>query len=160
MADEQRAVALEPGEGAILVNPVGGHVVFKVRGAETGGTMTVLETVVTPGDGPPLHVHETDDEAIYVLEGEIDFRVVDEIYGNRSGSFVFVPRGTPHTFQNVGSDDARMLLIFTPAGIERLFERAAAAGVTSAEEDAWASAAREAHTEMVGPPLRRSRTDS
>ena len=53
-----------------------------------------------------------------------------------------------------------MLLIFTPSGIERLFERAAAAGVTSAEEEAWANAAREAHTEMVGPPLRRSRTDS
>jgi quercetin dioxygenase-like cupin family protein len=160
MAGERRAVALAPGEGSTLVNPVGGHVTFKARGAETGGTMTVLETVVSPGDGPPLHVHKADDEAIYILEGEIDFRVGDEVHENRPGSFVFVPRGTPHTFQNVGSDDARMLLIFTPAGIERLFEGAAAAGVTSAEEEAWASAAREAQTEMVGPTLRRSRAGS
>jgi quercetin dioxygenase-like cupin family protein len=160
MTGEGRALALAPGEGSTLVNPVGGHVIFKARGAETGGTMTVLETVVTPGDGPPLHVHRTDDEAIYILEGEIDFRVDDDVCENRPGSFVFVPRGTPHTFQNVGSDDARMLLIFTPAGIERLFESAAAAGVTSAEQEAWASAAREAQTEMVGPPLRRSKTNS
>jgi quercetin dioxygenase-like cupin family protein len=157
MTGEGRAVALAPGEGATLVNPVGGHVIFKARGPETGGTMTVLETVVTPGDGPPLHVHVKDDEAVYVLEGEIDFRVGDELYENRVGSFVFIPRGTPHTFQNVGSDDARMLLIFTPSGIERLFERAAAAGATSADDDAWAGAAQEAQTEMVGPPLRRSR---
>jgi quercetin dioxygenase-like cupin family protein len=160
MAGESRTVALAPGDGETLVNPVGGHVTFKARGHETGGTLTVLETVVTPGDGPPLHVHVKDDEAVYVLEGEIDFRVGDDIYDNRPGSFVFVPRGTPHTFQNVGSDDARMLLIFTPSGIERLFELAAASGATSADDEGWASAAREAQTEMVGPPLRRSGGDS
>ena len=154
MKEGARAVALEPGKGETLVNPVGGHVVFKARGSETGGTMTVLETVVTPGDGPPLHVHVQADEAVYVLEGEIDFRVGDDVYENRPGSFVFIPRGTPHTFQNVGSGAARMLLMFTPSSIERLFELAAASGVTSADDEGWASAAREAGTEMVGPPLR------
>jgi quercetin dioxygenase-like cupin family protein len=160
MAAEAGTVALAPGEGETLVNPVGGHVIFKARGHQTGGRLTVLETVITAGDGPPLHVHVKDDEAVYVLEGEIDFRVGDELYHNRAGSFVFIPRGVPHTFQNVGTDDARMLLTFTPAGIERLFEQAAASGATSAESDAWASAAREAQTEMVGPPLRRSRNES
>ena len=156
MGTEGRAVALEPGEGATLVNPVGGHVVFKARGSETGGTMTVLETVVTPGDGPPLHVHVRADEAVYVLEGEVDFRVGDDVSHNRPGSFVFIPRGIPHAFENVGGEEARMLLVFTPSGIERLFELAAASGATSAHDDAWADAAREAETQMVGPPLRRS----
>jgi quercetin dioxygenase-like cupin family protein len=151
-----RAVALDPGKGETLVNPVGGHVIFKARGHETGGTLTVLETVVTPGDGPPLHVHVKADEAVYLLEGEIDFRVGDDVYENRPGSFVFIPRGTPHTFQNVGSNDARMLLMFAPSGIERLFELAAASGATSADDEGWASAAHEAETQMVGPPLRRS----
>jgi quercetin dioxygenase-like cupin family protein len=160
MAGEARKIALAPGGGETLVNPVGGQVIFKARGNETGGTLTVLETVVTPGDGPPLHVHVKDDEAVYVLEGEIDFRVGADVYLNRPGSFVFIPRGTPHTFQNVGSDDGRMLLMFTPSGIERLFELAAASGATSADDEGWASAAREAETEMVGPPLRRSRVDS
>ncbi len=53
-----------------------------------------------------------------------------------------------------------MLLMFTPAGIERLFEQAAVSGATSAESEAWASAAGEANTEMGGPPLRRSRNES
>ena len=160
MAAEAGTVALAPGEGETLVNPVGGHVTFKARGRETNGALTVLETVVTPGDGPPLHVHVKDDEAVYVLEGEIDFRVGDELYHNRAGSFVFIPRGVPHTFQNVGSEDGRMLLMFTPSGIERLFELAAASGATSADDEGWASAARAAATELVGQPLRRARTDS
>lgn len=160
MAREPREVALAPGDGETLVNPVGGHVTFKARGRETDGALTVLETVVTPGDGPPLHVHVKDDEAVYVHEGEIDFRVGDDVYQNRPGSFVFIPRGTPHTLQNVGSDDGRMLLMFTPSGIERLFELAAASGATSADDEGWAGAAREAQTEMVGPPLRRSGSES
>jgi quercetin dioxygenase-like cupin family protein len=160
MTAEAGTVVLAPGEGETLANPVGGHVIFKARGEQTGGRLTVLETVVTPGDGPPLHVHTKDDEAVYVLEGDIDFRVEDELYSTRAGSFVFIPRGAPHTFQNVGTDDARMLLTFAPAGIERLFEHAAASGATSAESEGWAGAAREAETEMVGPPLRRSRNES
>ena len=160
MAAEAGTVALAPGEGETLVNPVGGHVIFKARGHQTGGRLTVLETVITAGDGPPLHVHVKDDEAVYVLEGEIDFRVGDELYHNRAGSFVFIPRGVPHTFQNVGTDDARMLLMFAPSGIERLFELAAASGAKSADDEAWSAAAREAETEMVGPPLRRSRNVS
>jgi quercetin dioxygenase-like cupin family protein len=159
MAGEGQTVALAPGEGETLVNPVGGHVIFKARGRDTGGRLTVLETVVTPGDGPPLHVHVKDDEAVYVLEGEIDFRVGGEIYPNRPGSFVFIPRGAPHAFQNVGNGDARMLLMFAPSGIERLFELAAASGAKSADDEAWSAAAREAETEMVGPPLRRSRAE-
>jgi quercetin dioxygenase-like cupin family protein len=154
VAQDAHKVALDPGEGVTLVNPVGGHVTFKARSGETGGKLTVLETVVTPGDGPPLHIHAKADEAVYVLEGEIDFRVGDDVYRNRAGSFLFIPRGSPHTFQNVGREAGRMLLMFTPSGIERLFELAAASGATSADDEGWSSAARAADTEMVGPPLR------
>jgi quercetin dioxygenase-like cupin family protein len=160
MAVEVAAAVLAPGAGETLLNPVGGHVIFKARGHETGGRLTAFETVITPGDGPPLHVHATDDEVAYVLEGVIDFLLGEDLHRCRPGSFVFIPPGTPHTFQNVGTDDARMLMIFTPSGIERLFEGAAESGATSAESEAWAGAAREARTEMVGPPLRRSRIES
>ena len=79
--------------------------------------------VVGPGDGPPLHTHEAQDESWYVLEGELRFKLGDTMQAAPAGSFVFVPRGTVHAFQNVGPGPARILVIFTPAGMEPFFER-------------------------------------
>jgi hypothetical protein len=53
---------LDPGEGVTVPNPVGGPVTFKVRGIETGEALTVLETEVAAGQGPPFQVHANEDE--------------------------------------------------------------------------------------------------
>lgn len=84
---------LGPGEGATVQNPVGGPLTFKVRGEQSGGTLTVFETEVAPNDGPPLHVHAHEDEGWYALDGELRFRFGDDIRRAPAGSFVFVPRG-------------------------------------------------------------------
>jgi mannose-6-phosphate isomerase-like protein (cupin superfamily) len=62
----------------------------------------------------PLHVHHGDDEAWYVLEGELGFRLGDEELVVGAGSAVLAPRGTPHTFWNAGDVEARYLLVMTP----------------------------------------------
>jgi uncharacterized RmlC-like cupin family protein len=62
----------------------------------------------------PLHVHHADDEAWYVLEGELGFRLGDEEVVAGAGAAVVAPRGTPHTYRNTGDVEARYLLVMTP----------------------------------------------
>jgi quercetin dioxygenase-like cupin family protein len=142
-----------PGEGLVLSNPVGGHVTFKVRGEQTDGRLTAFETVVAPGDGPPLHVHTNEDETFYVLEGDVRFKLADELRQGGRGTFLFIPRGTPHTFQNVGREDARVLIHFSPAGMERFFQDFA--DLAAADPSSFATIGAEAGMIVVGPPLPR-----
>lgn len=95
---------------------------FLVTGEESGGAYFAMEALVPPAGGPPPHVHRREDETFYVIDGKITFRL-----GNRSvlagpGDFVNVPRGVVHCFRNDGDATARMILTFTPAGIEEFFE--------------------------------------
>lgn len=149
-------VHLEPGEGVVVQNPVGGPITFKVRGEQTGGTLTVFESEVAPNEGPPLHVHANEDESWYVLDGDLRFRIGDEVRPSPPGSFIFVPRGIAHCFQNVGDRPAQVLVIFTPSGMERFFERFAALPAGSVGPDAFRVVGAEAGMAVVGPPLARS----
>jgi quercetin dioxygenase-like cupin family protein len=141
----------QSGEGTVVRHPLAGDAVFKVRGAETAGTMTVFETIVPPGNGPPLHVHANEEETLYVLEREARFQLGDESSVGSVGALAFVPRGTPHAFQNVGEGPLRMLIHFAPSGMERFFE--AFAAIEEPGPDAFAEAAAPAGMSVVGPPL-------
>ena len=63
------------------------------EGENTGGRLTVYEILFPADSGPPLHVHEREDEAFYVLEGGLSVRMGDEEFEASPGSFVFQPRG-------------------------------------------------------------------
>jgi quercetin dioxygenase-like cupin family protein len=144
---------LGPGQGVTVPNPVGGPVTFKVRGIETRGALTVLETEVAANQGPPFHVHANEDETLYVLEGSFRFRLGDELRKAPVGSFVYVPRGLPHCFQNVGESTGRMLVTFSPAGMERFFERFAEIVPGSDPAEAFKTAGADAGMSVLGPPL-------
>jgi quercetin dioxygenase-like cupin family protein len=100
----------------------------KLSGEQTGGQLSLQEAVLPRGAAPPLHSHPQA-ETLYVVEGEVTFWIVSredasdttwiEKPAGRcgSGSVVFAPAATPHTFR-VESDTARMLYLSTPAGIE------------------------------------------
>jgi quercetin dioxygenase-like cupin family protein len=142
-----------PGEGTTIQGPAGGPLTFKVRGVETDGTLTAFENVVAPGDGPPCHVHACEDESWWVIDGTLRFRLGDELQRAPTGSFVFVPRGTPHCFQNVGDLPARILVLFTPSGMERFFDRFAALTPDEVDQEAFVTIGREVGMDVVGPPL-------
>lgn len=112
----------------------GDHYTFLVTGAESGGAYFAMEALVPPGGGPPLHIHRREDETFYLLEGAIEFRLGDEAITAGPGDFVNVPRGTVHNFRNTGSETARMVLTFTPAGIERFFEETLEPAPNGAED--------------------------
>ncbi len=139
-----------PGEGSTIEGPAGGPLTFKARGEQTDGTLTVFENTIGPLDGPPLHVHANEDEAFYVLEGQLRFRLDAELKSAPAGSFVFVPRGTPHCFQNIGDRPARILVLFTPSGMEHFFDRFAA---QDSGAEAFRTIGAPLGMDVVGPPL-------
>lgn len=154
MAAEPAGLAIGPGEGQRLRSPLGGDVTFLVRGKQSNGALTALEVLVPPGEGPPLHVHGREDETVYVLAGEMRFRLGDEVSATPPGAFIFIPHGTAHCFHNIGGDEGRMLITFAPAGMERFFERLSR--MTTFDLDEFRSAGLEAGMEVVGPRLAES----
>jgi quercetin dioxygenase-like cupin family protein len=108
-----------------------------LRSEETGGQVSVTEIVVPPQSaGPPLHTHDFD-EASYVLEGELIFKVDDALVTKGAGELSFAARNVAHTLANHSDAPARYVLVCTPAGFERHWARMAAdaAGV---EPPQWA----------------------
>ena len=152
MNREVQPTVVGPGDGRIVEGPVGGPLTFKIRGEETNGALTVFENVIPPGQGPPLHVHANEDESWYVLAGDLEFRLGEELRQAPAGSFVFVPRGTPHCFVNVAGEPARVLVLFTPSGMERFFDEFA--GLESADADAFRKLGEPVGMTVLGPPLR------
>ena len=109
------------GTGRTFWGP-GDRYTFLVTGAESGGAYFAMEALVPTGGGPPLHIHTNENETFYVLEGQCTFRLDDNTVLAGPGDFVNIPRGAVHSFHNDGTEPVRMILTFTPAGIERFFE--------------------------------------
>jgi quercetin dioxygenase-like cupin family protein len=154
MPHEPHGLAVRPGEGETVRSPIGGDMTFVARGEQTNGALVAVEVVVPPGEGPPLHVHTREDESVYVLEGDLRFKLDAELSATPAGSFVFVPRGVAHSFQNVGEQPGRMLVTFAPAGMEGFFDRLS--DLTAFDLDAFRRAAAEVGRDVVGPPLAQS----
>jgi quercetin dioxygenase-like cupin family protein len=118
------------GEGPML-NVLGSPYVFKATAAETGDRFCCIEHAVPSGSGVPPHTHSREDEAFYVLAGEIVFASADQPRPLRlgAGSFFFAPRGRQHAFRNESGSDARLLVFCMPgANLERMFTKMDAAG--------------------------------
>jgi quercetin dioxygenase-like cupin family protein len=100
-----------------------GGVVVAVRADSqmTGGGYSLIEDLVAPRLGAPLHVHSREDEAIYVTAGELEVTVAEARRLAKPGDVVHMPRGIPHGFLNASDRPARMLIVFSPGGFERAF---------------------------------------
>lgn len=120
-------VVVQPGRGRHDrdVFPLGNTHRNKAEGPDTGGAWALIEQEVT-GSNPPLHVHEREDEAFYVLQGRLRITVGDEHVEGSAGSFVLAPRGVPHTYARLPGEPLRLLVLVSPAGLEGMFEEIAA----------------------------------
>jgi mannose-6-phosphate isomerase-like protein (cupin superfamily) len=115
------AFTMERGDGR-PIHVVGDEVIIKISSRDTGGAFAVFEARTRPYHGPPLHLHRNQDEWWYILEGEYKFEVDgQEIYA-RAGATVFAPRGSRHTFQNIGAIPGRMVTTVVPGGLDLFFE--------------------------------------
>jgi mannose-6-phosphate isomerase-like protein (cupin superfamily) len=95
----------------------------KASAADTGGQYTLVEVTAPAGLESPLHVHYTEDEGFYVIEGRVTIVRGDETVELAAGQYAFGRRNIPHRFA-VGPDGARMLWVLTPGGFENLLEEA------------------------------------
>lgn len=94
---------------------------FLATGDDTDGHYATFEAQVSPGGGPPPHIHSREEESFYVLEGEITFQVGDERIVATAGTFANMPVGSLHSFRNNTDKTARMIISVAPAGLERMF---------------------------------------
>jgi quercetin dioxygenase-like cupin family protein len=117
-ATAHRRISRDDGEHVSL----GGlDIIFKITSDRTGGAFAICETAVEPGRLIPGHLHDTEDEFSYVIEGRIGVLIGEEEFTADAGSWVIKPRGMAHTFWNPGPNYARTIEIITPAGFEHFF---------------------------------------
>jgi quercetin dioxygenase-like cupin family protein len=103
---------LKSGQGARY--NIGIDVTVKAGELRTTNGAAVLEFVTRKGEEPGEHVHETEDEMFYVLEGELTFECAGSRFDASTGSFVFLPKGVPHGYTFGTNEPVRLLVITTP----------------------------------------------
>jgi quercetin dioxygenase-like cupin family protein len=100
---------------------------LKLFGHETGESIMMFEETVPPGTKSWFHLHRDSDEVAWVLEGEITFKIGEEVSVGGPGSCAFFPRNVPHAWKNSGSATGRVLFLYTPAAaghyVEEMLER-------------------------------------
>jgi quercetin dioxygenase-like cupin family protein len=154
-----RAVVLGPGEGT-AVWFLGNLMVVKATAESTNGAYGLLESLVAAGSSPPLHIHNGEDEAFWVLDGTLTVCCGGETFTAGAGSYVFLPRGVPHTYRVDSATPARVLTLLTPGGCEAFFveggrpaERLELPPAGTVDIPKMKRAAEKFRSEIIGPPL-------
>ena len=110
-----KATIFEAGQGKSF-SARGSAMFFKATRASTNGAFSLMERTLPPGGRkPPPHIHTNCEEAFYVLDGEVEFTLGNEVVVGCRDAFVLVPGGVAHTFGNAGTAQARLLVIHAPA---------------------------------------------
>jgi quercetin dioxygenase-like cupin family protein len=105
-----------PGEGEHLWF-LGTLATIRLPGEASEGRYALIEFLFPRHASPPLHTHPQD-ESYIVLDGRLTLQAADRRFELEPGAAAAVPMGVPHTFR-VDSDTARVLVLSTPAGLER-----------------------------------------
>lgn len=132
---------------------LGTTTVLKARAEETGGLYEVIESTFPPSGGIPPHLHQRINEAVCVLAGELVIQVGERSTTAGAGSFVFVPRGTVHAFQNASGAPATLLIWMTPPpGMEAMLEEMNQVAPDPANMGAFLQILRKYDNEFLPPP--------
>lgn len=93
-----------------------------LSGEDTGGAYCLLDMRVAPGKGVPRHTHTLEDEALFVLSGELEAAVGDQIFTLKAGETLIAPRNIAHELRNSGNVANHYLIMFSPAGFEEFLK--------------------------------------
>jgi quercetin dioxygenase-like cupin family protein len=133
---KQEPILVLPDAGQEL-NIVGSQIFHKVKSKDTDGVFAIIEIVTPREKGVALHVHEREDELVYLLEGEIEVTLGNQKMKAVPGVMALLPRGIPHGFRNIGNKPSRLLDAILPGQFDNYFVELAAlyaAGDPSAEQ--------------------------
>ena len=117
---------LRSGEGERYIQ-LGTSIIFKSLSRETGGAAFIWENETPPGAMVPPHMHQTEDEFIYLVEGEMEVTIGGETHTIQTGDLAKMPRGVPHAIRSTGPGMTKSLWTVIPAGKMEAFFRALAA---------------------------------
>lgn len=125
----------------------------KISGSDTDGGIAIFEqTSLSQGRGTPLHVHPSQDEIFYVIDGQYKFKVGEEFFDLGVGETIFLPRQVPHAWTQV-SAKGKMMVVLQPAGkLENFFVTMAAMDHEPSKAELEGVFA-ENEMKVVGPPL-------
>ena len=127
---------------------------LKVSGKDTDGGLSIFEqTSISVGRGTPLHVHHSQDEVFYVVEGKYYFQVGEEKVWLSTGECIFLPRKVPHAWTQV-SEKGKMTVTFHPAGKMEEFFLTMSNLIDNAGPEEIARIFTENEMQIVGPPLK------
>jgi quercetin dioxygenase-like cupin family protein len=144
-------VVLGPGEGNRL-RAQGNLHINKAVGADTDGAWALLEQHVS-GANPPLHQHDREDEAFYVLQGRARVWLGGREFEAEPGSFVLAPRKVPHTYAAQPGSDLKLLIFVTPAGFEQMFDEIAHLSEAEQQDPSVLSGVAARYgVHIIGPP--------
>jgi len=135
----------------------GGTLTLLLDGAATQGQLTVGRFTVARGEAPPYHLHTREDEVFLLLKGTALVWCDDVETELAEGGIVYLPRNVPHSYR-ITSDEADLLMICTPAGIEGMFRHAGRDRSTPRPDgftigpDLLGEAAQRYGQVVVGPP--------
>ena len=93
-----------------------------LSGEDTGGAYCLLDLSVAPGLGVPRHTHTREDEALFMLSGELEATVGDQTFTLRAGETLLAPHNIPHQLRNSGSVANHYLIMFSPSGFEEFLK--------------------------------------
>jgi mannose-6-phosphate isomerase-like protein (cupin superfamily) len=143
-------VVLVPGD-ARVVDLGAFEVLVHADGAMTDDGFSLIETAETAaGLGPPLHLHRDCAESFFVLAGRYRMHLNGRDFDCPTGSFVYVPREMPHTFQSAEAG-SRKLNLYTPAGMVGYFDELAAAIGAGADPAGLDAIAARYDMDVLGP---------
>jgi mannose-6-phosphate isomerase-like protein (cupin superfamily) len=126
----------------------------KVASADTDNDLYIWESTRIKKGGPTEHFHYSQDEWWYILEGEFLFKVGDETFTAKKGDSVFGPRMVPHTFAKTNDGEAKLLMLFQPAGKMEIYFKAVSGGATKSMTDEERNEFKKQHGfETTGPAL-------
>lgn len=147
---EGGGLVLLPGE-ARTIEESGFEVAVYGTRQVTGGAYSLIETKEQEaGSGPPLHIHRDAAESFYVIDGAYSMHLAGRDFECPAGSYIYVPRGTPHTFR-VLTRGSRKLNLYTPSAMEGYFEDLSEALARGVDEAGLAEIGERYAMEILGP---------
>jgi mannose-6-phosphate isomerase-like protein (cupin superfamily) len=113
----------------------GAELFFTMPAIQPGAGVSIIEQIMPPRNGPPLHLHRNEDEILRVIEGVYRVRIGQDDLEVTAGDTILLPRGVPHTYINCGERACHVIFVVQPGGLERFFvELAGALQVDPAQE--------------------------
>ncbi len=148
-----RGVVLAAGQGQVIQSTAPGRsFTLKLLNGETADSVMMFEEVAPVGTVTDFHTHHESDEVAYVLDGEITFKIGDEVTVGGPGTCAFMPRDVPHAWKSTGVEAARVLFLYTPGRAGKAFEELLHRPFASLSQQERVQMCERHGWETVGPP--------